>query len=182
MRVKNFQLVELIIGASITGLNASVYFQQQPQLQSFNLPNQRVFIKAIETYSSNAVFQSPITPTNPVASPFDISNAVLTIVEQTSENKKQVPLAALNRVWPSAGGNIPPALDLFQFKNLFTVDWSKSYVTVLSTAPTRPFSYLFGVYYDYEPDLEDVTLSIALQQDEIARLQLLQQQRIAQGM
>lgn len=160
MRIDNFQMVELIVGAGVTSNNTDIYFQQQPQLQSFNIPNQQVFINAIETYSDVALTNSPLTTSNPVATIADIQNATLTIVEGTSENKKMIPLARLCNTFalvPDGGGgtaNVAPPFQFpFQFINLHTVDWTKCYVTVVQTPAQAPFSYLFGVYYSYEPNL-----------------------------
>jgi hypothetical protein len=150
---KNFQLVELIVNA--VGNNLQIYFQQQPQLQS-TTGSQNVWIKGIETFSNGALTNSPITTANAVATPADIANATLTIVESGTENKKQIPLARLNRSFASATGFVPFPPPLFRFKNLYTVDWTKCYLTmVVASVTPLPFSYLFGVYYDYAPDAYD---------------------------
>ena len=150
---KNFQLVELAINA--VGINLQVYFQQQPQLQS-TLGSQMVYIKAIETFSNGALTNSPITTAYLVATPADIQNATLTMVESGTENKKQIPLARLNRTFVNAGTFVPFPPPLFRFKNFYTVDWTKCYVTMVQPSTTPlPFSYLFGVYYDYKPDSWD---------------------------
>lgn len=150
---KNFQLVELVVNA--VGINLQVYFQQQPQLQS-TTGSQNVWIKGIEVFSSAALPFSPITTANPVATPADITNATLTIVESGTENKKQIPLARLNRSYAQAPTFVPYPPPLFRFKNLYTVDWTKCYLTMVQASTTgTPFSYLFGVYYDYQPDAFD---------------------------
>jgi hypothetical protein len=147
---KNFQLVELVVNA--VGINLQVYFQQQPQLQS-TLGQQMVYIKAIETFSNAALPVSPITTGNAVATPADIVNTTLTIVESGTENKKMIPLAKLNLTFASAPAFVPFPSELLCFKNLYTVDWTKCYVTMVTASVTPlPFSYLFGVYYDYDND------------------------------
>jgi len=152
---KNFQLVELIVNA--VGINQQAYFQQQPQLQS-TTGSQNVWIKAIETFSNQALPLSPITTANAVATPADITNATLTIVESGTENKKQIPLARLNRSFAATATFVPFPPPLFRFKNLYTVDWTKCYLTMVAASVTpTPFSYLFGVYYDYQPDSYDMT-------------------------
>lgn len=148
-----FQQVELIVN-NINGNNQPIYFQQQPQLQGFNLSGQRVYIQAIETYSSTALTNSPITTNNPVATFDQLQNAVLTIVEGTKENRKQIPLTELNRVWPTAGSFVPFPIPLFQFTNLFAVSWTKCYVTCVQQPGNQPFSFLFGVHYSYNPSTE----------------------------
>lgn len=150
---RNFQLVELVVQA--VGINSQVYFQQQPQLQS-TLGSQMVYIKAIETFSNTALTNSPITTANPVATPADMTNTTLTMVESGTENKKMIPLARLNRSFASATTFAPFPPPLLRFKNFYTVDWTKCYVTMVTASVTpTPFSYLFGVYYDYGPDYYD---------------------------
>jgi hypothetical protein len=149
--VDKFQLVELIVGTGVTGNNQDVAFQQQTQLQSTGLQGQKVYIEAIETYSSTALAVSPLTSGNPIASPADIANATLTLVEASDkEVKKDIPLANLNRTWATAGAFVPPYQPLFTFFDTWAISWTKCYVTLVATAPVRPFSYLFGVYYSYQ--------------------------------
>lgn len=150
---KNFQLVELVV--TQVGINLQVYFQQQPQLQS-TLGSQMVYIKAIEVFANGALTNSPITTANLVSTPADIQNTTLTMVESGTENKKQIPLARLNRTFASTATFVPFPPPLFRFKNFYTVDWTKCYVTMVQPSVTAlPFSYLFGVYYDYGPDAYD---------------------------
>lgn len=154
-RTKRFQLVELIITAAVTGNNSTVYFQNQPQLQSIQ-GDRKIYIKSIETYSSKAIAKSPLTAGNTTATPADIINAVLTLSVKGEESLRQIPLCDLNRTIADTGANYAPAVwQQFLLKNIFEVDWTKSYVTVLSTPAAAPFSYLFGVHYDYEPDALD---------------------------
>ncbi len=147
-----FQLVELIIGAGVTSNNTDVNFQTQAQLQSFGLTGQKVYIEAIETFSSAAMPFSSLTGGNPVATPADIINATLTLVEDSDkETRKGMPLAMLNRTWPVATTFVPPAQLLYQMRNCFAVSWTKSYVTIITAPPVVPFSYMFGVHYTYDP-------------------------------
>lgn len=147
---KFFQLVELIVKPG-SGNNSDIYFQQQPQLQSYKEGGaQVVYIKAIETFSNSALTTSPLTTGSPVATPADLQNGVLTLVENGTENKKQIPLTLLNRVWPVGPSFevFPP--QLFLLKDFWTVDWTKCYVTTVLAPPVTPFSYMFGVHYSYE--------------------------------
>lgn len=148
-----FQLVELLVGVGVTGNNQDVYFQQQPQLQSFGLTGQKVYIEAIEVFSNAAVTTSPITTSSPVATPADIQNATLTLVEDSDkEVRKDLPLAMLNRTWPSTPGFVPSQQLLYLLRNCFAISWTKCYVTVVLAPSVVPFSYLFGVHYSYSPD------------------------------
>jgi len=144
-------MVELVIGTNVTGQNAFTYFQQQPQLQS-TTDNQTVYVKAIETFSIQALAVSPITTGNAVASEAAIQNAVLTLNIAGTLEFQSIPLAILNRIIQSPGAACPGVYDLFQLKNTFKVDWTKSYVQTLAAPVGAPFSYLFGVHYSYEPD------------------------------
>lgn len=148
-----FQLVELIIPATATGFNQFTYFQQQPQLQSTD-QNQTVYIKGIETFSVQALTTSPITSGSPVASEANIQNGVLVLNIAGTLKFQNIPLAILNRVIQSPGAACPAVFDLFQLKNIFKVDWTKSYVTTVGAPINPPFSYLFGVHYSYDPDVD----------------------------
>jgi hypothetical protein len=146
-----FQLVELIIPATVVGNNNFNYFQQQPQLQS-TMGHQTVYIKAIETFSVQAIPTSPITTGSPVASEANLANGVLVLNIAGTLKFQNIPLAILNRVIQSPGAACPGVYDLFQVRNVFEVDWTKSYVTTVAAPIAPPFSYLFGVHYSYEPE------------------------------
>lgn len=155
-RTKRFQLVELIIAATVAGNNQQVYFQNQPQLQSV-LGDRTIYIKAIQTYSDQALALSPLTSGSAVATAGDIANGVLTLCVKGEESLRQIPLADLNRIFSDTGAAFAPYnWEPFYLKNLFEVDWTKSYVTLVATPAAAPFSYLFGVHYDYEPDAIDL--------------------------
>lgn len=153
IKTPRFQLVELIIAATVTGNNNFNYFQQQPQLQSV-MGNQTVFIKAIETFSVQAVTTSPITTGSPVASEANIQNGVLVLNIAGTLEFQNIPLAILNRIIQSPGAACPGVYDLFQLRHCYQVDWTKSYVTTVGAPIGAPFSYLFGVHYSYEADNE----------------------------
>jgi hypothetical protein len=145
-----FQMVELIIPATATGFNQFTYFQQQPQLQSMT-NNQTVYVLAIETYSVQALTFSPVTSGSPVATEVNIQNAVLTLNIAGTLKFQSIPLADLNRIIQSPGVACPGVYDLFQLRNIFEVDWTKSYVQTVGPPTAPPFSYLFGVHYSYDP-------------------------------
>ncbi len=144
-------MVELIIPATVVGFNQFTYFQQQPQLQSTSA-NQTVYIKAIETFSVQALTTSPLTGGSPVASEANIANGVLVLNIAGTLKFQNIPLAILNRIIQSPGAACPGVFDLFQLRNVWEVDWTKSYVTTVNAPVGAPFSYLFGVHYSYEPD------------------------------
>jgi hypothetical protein len=153
IKTPRFQLVELIIPATVVGNNNFNYFQQQPQLQSV-IGNQTVYVKAIETFSVQAIPTSPITTGSPVASEVNLANGVLVLNIAGTLEFQNIPLAILNRVIQSPGAACPGVFDLFQLRNCYQVDWTKSYVTTVAAPTNPPFSYLFGVHYSYEPDTE----------------------------
>lgn len=146
-----FELVELLVSTSITGNNVDIYFTQQPQLQTI-VNDKQIYVKGIETFSNGALTTSPLTSGNPVATPADIQNATLTLVVEGTETLKRIPLALLNRSFATGGAFVPLASNLFMLKNIFEVNWVKSYVTVVLAPASVPFSYLFGVHYEYAPD------------------------------
>jgi hypothetical protein len=47
----------------------------------------------------------------------------------------------------------PHVNDVFRLPDIYNVDWTKCFITtIIAPAGTLPFSYLFTVYYGYEPD------------------------------
>jgi hypothetical protein len=152
-RTKRFELVELSIAATVAGQNSQVFFQNQPQLQTIS-QDRTIYVKAIEVYDVLDIAKSPITSGQAVATVADIQNGVLTLVNESEESFRRIPLASLHRSFNSTAS--PSVYQLFLLKNIFRVDWTKSYVTLVATPVAAPFSYLFGVHYDYEPDLIDV--------------------------
>lgn len=159
-RSKASQLIELIIPAGYAA-NQFFYFQNQPQLQSVR-GDRMVYIQAISVYNSNHLTASPLTAGNNVASPTDITNGVLTLNVAGTLLYQQIPLVDLVRTavdnqTAAAVGNARNH-DLFLFRDLFEVDWTKSYVQTLTTIADGPFSYLFNVHYkwgsvDDNPDM-----------------------------
>lgn len=151
-RTKMFQLVEVVIGAAVVSANAQVLIPNQPQLQTVQ-GDKQVFVKGIETFTNQAVPVSPLTTANPVATPAQLKNAVLTLVVKGTENLKQIPLAILNRTFAdqtTAANYAPYTWQLFLLKDIYEVDWSKSYITLVAAPSGQPYSYLLGVHYDYE--------------------------------
>lgn len=146
---KNFQLVECIVAAAVTA-NQDIYFQNQPQLQSIS-GDKRVYVKMLETFSVKAIAKSPLTAGANVATQADLQNAVITLNEKGTENKKYIPLTRLNNIFSETGANfVPSSWVPLLFKDVFEIDWTKSYITMLA-APSGAISFLFGVHYDYMP-------------------------------
>lgn len=149
-RAKYTTLVEIKIPAGGQP-NAQYPFETQQQLQTI-MGDQRVIVEGIETYSNAALTNSPLTTANPVAAPADIKNATLTLQFGTFQGIAQFPLASLCRIIPDTGNYSPAVRDLVLFREMFRIDWTKSYITLTAAAPTvTAFSYVFNVYYDYLP-------------------------------
>lgn len=146
-------MVELIIGANgvAPGNNARTYFQDQPQLQTYR-GNQTVYIHAIETFCDTALTSSPLTSGSPTATPADIQNAVLVLTVKGTEQQQFVPLAVMNRIWADQASYSPYTWQPYLLDNVFETDWTKSYVTTMTSPAVVPFSYLFLVHYDYQPN------------------------------
>ena len=153
LRAPMTQLVEVPINSTVGALQ-SVYFQNQPQLQSIT-GDRQVYILGIESISALTLPFSPLTPGNAVAAIADLQNATLTLNIAGTLNYQQVPLISMNRTW-SNGSTSSWVADLFRLKDTYKVDWTKSYIQMVQ-APitTPPFSYLFQVYYQYDNDLMD---------------------------
>lgn len=152
---KYFQFVELIIPGTVTTGNIDTVFQQQPQLQSIT-GDKKIYVKAIEAYTSSDVLQSPLSGTVGPNST-DLANAVLTFRIKGTDLIKQIPLSRLR---PLTSGS-PSNYNQWLMKNNYEIDWTNSRVTTLiqpgtggTTAPV--FAYLFGVHYDYEPDVVEL--------------------------
>jgi len=149
-RAKYSCLVEVLIPANGQP-NKNYQFQFQYQLQTI-MGDQRVIVEAMETYSDAALTKSPITTNSPVATAADIANATLTLQFGTFQGISQFPLASLNRILPDQSNYSPGVVDLTMFREMYRIDWTKSFITLVDTAPTAtPFSYVFNMYYDYLP-------------------------------
>jgi hypothetical protein len=156
---KYFQIVDLPIPATVISGNVDTNFQQQPQLQSIT-GDKRIFVKAIEAYTSADLLKSPLS-NNPVASGVDLTNAVLTLRCKGTDLIKQIPLARLR---PLTSGT-PSNFFQWLLKDQYEIDWVNSRVTTLVTpgtsGTTTPiFSYVFGVHYDYNPDPIDLNPTV----------------------
>jgi hypothetical protein len=149
MKAPKFQLVEVAINNPVTGQLQTFNFGQQPQLQSIS-GDKQVYIKSIEAYTSDMIAMSPITPQNQVVSAADIPNSVLILSVAGILEFNQLPLSRLVDI---QGTISPSSFWPYLFRNLFQIDWTKSQVQIiLPPATPTPFSYLFGVVYDYVPD------------------------------
>lgn len=149
-RAKYTCLAEIVIPANAQA-GKTFTFKSQQQLQTV-MGDQRVIVEAMETYSSSALSKSPITSTNVVAAAADIQNAVLTLQFGTFQGIAQFPLASLCRIIPNSSSYTPAVFDLVLFREMYKIDWTKSYITLVSNAPTTStFSYVFNVFYDYLP-------------------------------
>lgn len=154
-KTRKFQIVELIIPATIAGNNAQVYFQNQPQLQSIS-GDRRIYTKMIETYSSDTLVGSPLSNGNAMATAADIINGTL-VLSIAGENAVQlIPLSDLCKVI-APGTFTPNNFIPFILKNQWRIDWTKSYVQMVTPPLGLPKTYVFGVHYDYEPDYDDIT-------------------------
>lgn len=154
-KTRKFQMVELIIPATITGNNQQVYFQNQPQLQSID-GTRRTYTKMIETYTNDTLVGSPLSNGNAMATAADILNAVLVLSIGGENAENQIPLSDLCKV--TAPGTFTPNNYVpYILKNQWRLDWTKSYVQIITPPLNLPKTYLFGVHYDYEPDYEDLS-------------------------
>ena len=102
-KVPNFQLIELIIPATVTGALQQTFFQSQPQLQSYD-GGEQVYVKSIQTYTNKSLIFSPLTSGNPVASAVDIANAVINFSINGKLRMQYLPLARLNLLNDNTGG------------------------------------------------------------------------------
>jgi hypothetical protein len=154
---KYSQLIELIIPATIVSNNQNIFFQNQPQLQSIS-DDRKIFVQAIETYSSAHLSGSPLTSGNAVATPADIINGVLTINVFGTELLNMIPLADMVSLVSDTGATFTVRSDLknpYMFRDLYQIDWTKTYVKIINApAGVLPRSYLFKVHYCYDNDID----------------------------
>lgn len=155
-RTKRFQLVELVIPATVVGNNQQTYFQNQPQLQSIS-GDRRIYVKKITAYTDESIDSSPLTSGNPIATAADLINAVLVLSVQGENAFNMVPLSDLSDIAGAASAT-PYKYFPFLLKNTWRLDWTKSYIQTITAPVAVPFSYLLGVSYDYEPDYMDMSL------------------------
>lgn len=154
-KTRKFQMVELIVPATITGTNSQIYFQNQPQLQSIS-GDRRIYIKKIEAYTDDTLIGSPLSNGNNMVTAADIINATL-VASIAGENAVNlIPLSDLCQVI-APGTFSPNNFVPFILKNQWRMDWTKSYVQIITAPVNLPKTYLFGVHYDYEPDYEDLS-------------------------
>jgi hypothetical protein len=152
-KTTKYQLVELPVPATAAAGNR-IYFQDQPQLRSQS--GTAVFIESLEIFSNQAVTLSFLSGAA-ISTAAAIRNAMLVLNVFGYEDIQGVPLAALNRVIAEDGANfVPGVFDLFELNDLFSVDWTKSYVQ-LSAGTGAAYSYLFGVRYRTENGKIDST-------------------------
>jgi hypothetical protein len=146
-KASKFQLVELIVPAT-AGANGPIYFQNQPQLQSV-LGDKRVYVDAIEAYGQNQIASSPLTSGSPTPTNAQILNASLVLNVAGTLEFQLIPLSVLVRLYVDGNAVTNAHADqLFEFEELYQVDWTKSYVQLIA-APGAQVSYLFGVYYHW---------------------------------
>lgn len=151
-RAKNFEMIELQIPASVTTANKNTYFQAQNLLQTIQQAR-TVYLKAICVYSNASMAANPLS-SNPVATPADIANGALTLVSNKQLDFNLIPLTHLNLVQSDTGATFVPFVrDMFLLHDTTIVDWTQCYVQTVAAPAVVPFSYLFGVFYDYEPEI-----------------------------
>lgn len=147
MKATRYQLVELIKAATIVSAGTKLFFQDQPQLRS--LGSRIVQILAIEAYPVEVM---PKTPSgNDTSDEAAFKNAVLALNVDGYENLQYIPLPRLS-VMQVNTDTVPFTNHLFEFSNLFNVDWTKSYIQFNAAPAGTQFSYLFGVHYKLLPE------------------------------
>lgn len=146
---RRYQLIECIIDTQQA--NQQYLFKPQPLLQSIT-GAQRVYIRAIKAYCTNAAAKSPLTPGNTVASPADIQNAFLVLQVFGTERFRYVPLAEMNNTWTDTANYAPFQQNIFRLKNIWGVDWTQSYIKTGGAVSAVPLSFLFGIYFEYSDD------------------------------
>lgn len=146
IRTKQWQLVELQVNNNL-GAGQRLYFQDQAQLRSQQ--GQNVFIAAMCVFVSSAVPNSFLSSLA-VSNIAETQNAALVLNVSGREREQLIPLVEL--VHLEAPGTFEPFnRNLFLFDDIYNVDWTKSYVQVAAATTTAPFSFLFGVWYDWQP-------------------------------
>jgi hypothetical protein len=80
---------------------------------------------------------------------------VLTLNVAGTESLQYIPLGDLVNLWSDTGGGFTVHnWNDYRFKDLYQVDWSKSYVQVIGIPAGTPFSYIFKVSYAYGQDVD----------------------------
>jgi hypothetical protein len=152
-RFRNFELIEVQVGQNgvAPGAGTKIPFQDQKQLQSY-LGGQTVYVKKLELYSDQALAFSPLTTTNVNATATNIINATVTLRVKGRLRFDNIPLARLNEIWADTANFVPYTNADFLLEDVFEVDWTQSYVTLLATPGAVPFSFVFGVAYSELPN------------------------------
>jgi hypothetical protein len=119
--------------------------------------DRRVYIKSIEAYTDDTLVGSPLSNGVGMATAADLQNAVLVLSIDGENQVNMIPLASLSNIYANSATLSPVNFQRFILKNQYRVDWSKSYVQTIQAPGAVPFTYVFRVDYDYEPDYEDMT-------------------------
>jgi len=153
-QTSHFELIEIIVGANgiAPGANATIPFKNQDQLQTY-LGGKTVYIKAVETYSDQVFATSPISSGVAVATVADMANAAVTFTIKGKKLIDGVPMSRFNLMWADTGAAfVPYTFNPFCLRDVFEVDWTKSFVQVIAAPVAVPFSYLFGIHYSDQPN------------------------------
>jgi hypothetical protein len=115
-----------------------------------------VYIRSIIAYCSSNLTGVKGLPGTAIAAPGDINNGLLTLIAEGAKmTLREMPLALMNPFVPNAASYAAGRQDVTLFADLFTVDWTQSYINTIIAAPTvTAFAYVLGIGYLYESDIE----------------------------
>lgn len=141
MKVKRFELVELLVPALSTG---RINFNTIPQLR--NQANQIIVVKNIEVFAADTYANSQVTNTIAGMPITEIPKACLTLYVNGEESTHLMPLARLvhsiNQTSPT-----PSQLWVEGFDDLSNVDFDKSYVQFNAASAAAQYVIPFGITY-----------------------------------
>lgn len=147
-KAKNYQLVETIKPASLTGAGSRLYIGDQPQLRS--LSNRVVQIKSITAYNAE---HFPISPAgNTMCSVAQFINAFLVLNVAGKEQFLYIPLAEMNPIQGDPTAFSPNVREYFELDRILEIDWTKSYFQFGADPTSAVYSYALGVRYYNLPD------------------------------
>lgn len=146
MRIKRWEMVELVVPAGTTG--SKINYPDIPQLRDDT--TQDIIVKGLESFSIESMPLSPMG--NVVATTAQLQNAFLVLYIEDEESVLYLPLIKLNAMFASLGtGTMQQQFEPTELENV-KIDWNKTYIQ-FATPPANEdqFSIMLGVSYKKLP-------------------------------
>lgn len=142
-------LVEVVIPTTFNGTLQKVKFLNQEQLMS--VTGKRVYLKGVSLLSADFMPSSPLTSGLALASAIDIGNATVTLSAENDVFLDQCPAPEMVGLRNNLATTSFSQNGIMLLDDVYNIDWTKCFVTVIAAPIALPISYLFNFYYGYMP-------------------------------